>query len=864
MRRQQKNAYLVYFLLSAFMYSYSSVSYSYNIYATDSTTHYRLTIEKANKPIELIKVSDKIILRGDNSVSNDLLTWFRQNKFSKKYIKSVELSKSGELNIFTVNPYIEAFSFLRNSDKNLIIDFWENSEQKKKIINDSVSVRKAGRKKNKAIKKVKPKTNVKKKKVDTNYLDFRYGLNFIWEYEPMYPGFNKFVEIKRKTPLYFYKIKSRDYDKSESEAHMQLTINLFEKDKWGLMNKSVDLYKKKYGADKNEALNEFLRIVALIKNNYLSGETTPKKEVIKRLEELERISTEFQLSKAILKYVFQYYIETNDYISSLKVGKRLFVLTKEDYDTEGLVESLHGIIYSLSQLNQYSKIYNLLEDKEVEKYLDKIEISEYKIYNLLLSRKYSEVLNEHSKIKKSILGKIPASILFNVAESLFGLGKYDESTKLFDKFLKSYSYDKRSSHARLRIALGYDLLGMDKKVVSRLYKDSIDRSSNPEIRYEAYLRYFGFEYLRNERQRNEELIAFIDPPIEIENKLSKNLLKAKWQMRFRSYIVREAYDKSLIYLKNIPLKDLTLEDRIVFERDGAAALTYRMNELFRDKKYAELIQVHEEINGTWTDRQTYYIKRNELLGMAYHHMNIINSYQKVMNTLSENKGMKTEYPKWKKMINLENKDLSLFKLFFLSEIKKESYDKAELVCKKIENINGLEGAFCQGKTNFLRRKFDVSKKYFEKIVSEYDAEIKDTDFSQEVSYFYLLSLYKGHYTDRFVEIINNMILSNSFDGMSNPHEEELLYLYYETLYSVEKYPINKLAIKSMENFYMKFEKSKWRDRVRYLRASSLIKLGNVKKGREELDSLISTSKKEYIKDLARSELASLILNNKNI
>ena len=98
-------------------------------------------------------------------------------------------------------------------------------------------------------------------------------------------------------------------------------------------------------------LNEFLRIVALIKkNDYLDGDTKPKKEVIKRLEELAKISNEFLLSKSILKYVFQYYVNTDDYISALKIGKKLFVLTKEDYDTEGLVESLHGIIHSLSKL----------------------------------------------------------------------------------------------------------------------------------------------------------------------------------------------------------------------------------------------------------------------------------------------------------------------------------------------------------------------------------------------------------------------------------------------------------------------------------------------------------------------------------
>ena len=41
-------------------------------------------------------------------------------------------------------------------------------------------------------------------------------------------------------------------------------------------------------------------------------------------------------------------------------------------------------------------------------------------------------------------------------------------------------------------------------------------------------------------------------------------------------------------------------------------------------------------------------------------------------------------------------------------------------------------------------------------------------------------------------------------------------------------------------------------------------MGKIKKGKKILDDLISVTQKEYIKDLARSELASLILNNKKI
>jgi len=865
MLRQLRRNYLNIFLLLALFYSFSSFSYS--IHATDSSTHYRLTVEKETKQVEVSKIEDVIYLNGNKKVLDNILSWFRNNNFSKKYIKGVALNKDGRLNIKVSSKNVEAFSFVRKADKNLIIDFWINDQKGEKVAvkKDVVKLKQAARKK---IKNKKTKSLVRKeeKKIKVReYRDFRYGLNFLWDYKPSFPEFKKFVEVKRKTPLFFYDLKQRDYEKNEQEAHMQLTINLFNKDKWGLMNKSIELYYKKYGKDKNEALNEFLRVNALIKNNYLEGETKPQKELIRRLEELELVSDEFLLSKAILKYVFQYYIDSKDYISSLKIGKKLFVLTKEDYDTEGLVESLQGIIYSLSQLNQYDKIFNLLEDKEVEKYLDKIQIAEYRIYNLVLDKKYPLAIGEFDKIKKSIIDKIPSSILFNVAESYFGQGDYKQALKFYDEFVQKYSFDKKSSHSRLRIALCYDLLEKDEGMVQQLYRDAIDRSANSKIRYEASLRYFGFEYLRKLKERKDELSAFLEPPVDVESNMTQDLLKAKWQMRMRKFILDGEYENALVYLKKLPMEKIKPEERSVFRKDGAAALTYKMSELFKNKKYSELIQLHETVNKVLTDEHVYFYQRHELLGMSYYQMNIENSYKKIMdmiknNTISQN----LEYPRWKKIFSVRNRELSLLKLFYLSEIKKENFDGANFVCYKIKKIDRVEGLFCQAKTNYSFSKYKEAKKYFENIISEFYQRIEGTDFNQEVSYYYLMSLYKLRYFDKFVEIVQRIDREKAFTGMSKLNIEELKYLYFETIYSNPSYPLLGDVIESMNEFSLDFPNSRWVDRVKYLHASSLIKVGEIESGKKELDRIITTTNKEYIRDLARSELSSIILNNKKI
>ena len=843
-------------------------AFSYVIKSTDTSTHYRIEAERVNSKVDISRIGKKVIFKGKNKkVLNDLHSWFRKNKFSKKYIKSVSLNTQGDLQLEVAASNIEVFSFIRRGDKDLVIDFWENVEVVKNNKRKDVVKVKSSAPKKKKINSVKNKAvNKKVKKIKRNdYKDFRYGLSFIWDYAPIFPKSVKFVEITRKTPLVFYSLKDRDYEKSEKEAHMQLSINLFRKDKWGLMNKSVDLYNKKYGADFNEALNEYLRIVALIKNDYLNGDTKPKKEVIKRLEELEKISDEFLLSKSILKYVFQYYVNTEDHISALKIGKKLFVLTKEDYDTEGLVESLHGIIYSLSKLNQYDKISYLLEDKEVEKYLDKISIAEYKIFNSLKNKDYEQVLREYNSVKKSIVGKVPASILFNVGEAYFSNGNYESASKYFDRFLSSYSFSRNSSKARMRIALCYDFLNKDEKAISRLYKDVIDRSADSVVRYEASLRYFGFEYLRNTKNKNKDLAVFIEPPSDIKDSLDKNLIEAKWQMRLRKFIVDGDYEKAITYLKEIPFNDLLPEKRGVFRKDGAAALSYEMAKMLKDEKYTELIQLHEKINKKYSDANTYFFRRYELLGMAYSKMNINSSYNKVMKIVKNKKNYEHDtYPHWKKEAFTRSRDVTLLKLAYMNNLKKKNEEVTLGICEKLKKIDELEGMFCKAKTNFSFKKLDAAKREFEKIISNFNNEIDGTELNKEISYLYLMTLYHKRLYSRFYEIVRSIEKENAYIGMHNKLSEEIKYLYYETVYSNPKLVIDSEVVESMNQFSTLYPNSKWLDRVRYLRGSSLIKMGKFKQGKKALDDLIGLTQKEYIKDLARSELASLILNNKKI
>ena len=90
--------------------------------------------------------------------------------------------------------------------------------------------------------------------------------------------------------------------------------------------------------------------------------------------------------------------------------------------------------------------------------------------------------------------------------------------------------------------------------MSHVYKDVIDRSADSSVRYEASLRYFGFEYLRNKKNKNKDLTVFIEPPLILKNSLSKNLIEANGKCDCENLSSMEIMIKRLTYLKENPFQ----------------------------------------------------------------------------------------------------------------------------------------------------------------------------------------------------------------------------------------------------------------------------------------------------------------------
>ena len=96
----------------------------------------------------------------------------------------------------------------------------------------------------------------------------------------MSPTYKELIDVSNKTADFFYKIKDRDYSKNDKEAHLQLTINLYRKKKYGLMNRSIKLFENKYGVGEFVEFHNFIKANAILKDNINKGNRKPLKAAI--------------------------------------------------------------------------------------------------------------------------------------------------------------------------------------------------------------------------------------------------------------------------------------------------------------------------------------------------------------------------------------------------------------------------------------------------------------------------------------------------------------------------------------------------------------------------------------------------------
>ena len=890
---------------------------------TELKTHLRWNINAKKEQINITKKGSTVKIKTLDpeffeELSSEILKVTKKDKYHAD-IKLLKAQTSGEpytVQIDLRDDSIELFTFYKEDQAQYILDYWINEdivETKKaslaakpkitKLKPEPVKVKKVeAPKKPKAVDaltqnktdrfKIINAKNIMKANSKEEYRDFRYGASFVWDYTAFTPGLDQDLDLNVKGPDFLYPLTNRENIEDKKEAHMQLSINFFNKAQWGLMTRSIKLYEEKYQKDINHSLNEYMKAVSMIKNTIKSkidpayiqklneeGDPLPTNDYSKKgiqaaarniLSNIIAEADNYEMNQAILRYLIQFSRNEKDHINSLEYAKKLYVKASEAFDDDMIIYSSKVILNSLANLKQLNKIEEFLQNKAVIRVLSKQEGLAYRGFIHLQNDDTKQIISEFIAAKKSLASPVHPAILFNTAEAYFREAKYSEAIKLFDEFLAEYSFYPKGSEARLRIALAYDLSGAKIAEVLRLYKDAINKSSDLAVRFEAKLRYVGLRAIRKVdlKAEDKETIVFINATKSEKKQIDDKHRKLLWLVRMRAMINSGEFDEALAYLTTLPLDSIKLIEKRVFEADGAEIVLGIIQKAYLNSDYSRAVKVWELYKEKYEQKVAGNPYMSFIVSDSFLKLGLIKSHERSIQYLMSLKNNRVRaFPRWvtpHKIISIEDYIVELKINKMIADNKYRDLASFLDSNKKNPNINYK---FYNGLVSFKLKKYNDSVVQFENLLISPNTNNKLTP-EQNLTMFeaYLESLYQTADGQKFRKnasaLINDLRLGMS--ASVKPLLERAEYLYIESLAGDAKPNYSLLAQKTNE-FMLENKNSNFKPRVSYLRGVSLVNNNSKEEGREILNSLLNDKDvPEYIKGLARSELSTLIIEEKKI
>lgn len=876
-------------------------------------THLRWKLSAANNQINIRKKSKQAIIETlDSELFDSLQKRISTLEKNKNYHSEIIFKKSNVIGnphkivVKFPNRGIELFNFYKKDNGEHILDYWINNDIVSTKTAAVVKKRPVKKVSKKAKKKIVPKKIVQStpeqrkqriqnafKLVQENFRsndkkadmrDFRYGSAFIWDYDALIPHLEKTINLSVKAPDYFYKVKDRSILADSKEAHMQLSINFYNKSKWGLMTRSVKLYEEKYGRDKNAPVNDFMNAVSLIKNT-IKPILTPKYEANEDDEEITKTfsnkgvlnsaynllgralqnTEDLLLKKAILKYLIQERIDSKDFIKSLEYAKNLYVTATEEFDDENIVYSSRVILHSLAKLSQLSKIEDFLENKAVKRVLSPQEGMAYKSFVMLERKEYKPLIKQFEKERMSLVRPIHSSILFNVGEAYFRSSKYIQTNALMGEFLAQYSEYDFAGFARLRLALSHDLLGKSTDSIKKLYTNAIDKTANLKARAEAKIRYVGFNVARSFKLKDElqPLTVFLDLSDEERRNLDNELKRLLWLTRLRTMIVFGEYKNALAYLSSLPLDSMSLIDKKVFLGDGAEIVLGVAQKLYYEDNFSGVVKTWEIYKEKYEQKVAKNPYLQYMVAESFLNLGLFKSFDRAYDSLAKLKNIKKRsYPLWIKA----TKDIKLQNYLVELRIKKylynENYDGLAKFLKSQKGNKDINYNYYKGIVSYQKRDYTASVESFEKLLASSQSKNK-LRFSESIRMIdhYLEALFQTVESPKFIKNATALVgdLRRSESKRVSGLVEKAEYLLIESYYSAKNTNYKVISERSKE-FLDSHKESVKKDRVSYIHGVALIKQDMKKAGKEVLETLINNENTpEYLKGLARSELATLKL-----
>ncbi|MFA6238979.1 MAG: tetratricopeptide repeat protein [Bacteriovorax sp.] len=903
-----------------------------------ASTYLRWNFFTGRDQLQFNKLGNKVVIKTlNNDLYRNLKDELTAIKIDSSYINGVQFKESDTeansanamaIEIELKNDNVEMFSFYRERDKKYVVDFW--------IDGDTVSLNKAAVKKPveeaagieaapatvqekasvpvaaKAAKSKAKKTPAKDTDaelvakvqedkllsgfvVDPNkvvvksekeqeaeeieskkpYRDFRYGATFIWDYDPIAPAYRGVVNLKTKIPEIFYPIANRNFKKSEQEAHLQLTINLYRKKKWGLMYKSIKLFQQKYGADTEWELVEFIKANAILRENI----ETPNPELFKNalaiLATLSEKSDKYELKKAIYKYLMTFYIEKGEHLKTLQLAKNYYAGTRDSFDFEESSIPAEAMLNSLAKLGQIEKIKELSEEKTMKKILSPQLIMAYQTFSFLRSGDVASLIRLYEKNKAALVKPIDPVIMYNTAEAYFRVGRYAEAMALYQDFVKNYSHEFVASNANLRIALCSDIMDRNYQETLDLYKKAIDSSVDSNISYEARVRYVAFRSVRKISldERDREIRIFLESDKNSNTNPDKNLSKLLQQVRLRTLIVDEKYKEALAYLSLLPMVSMPKIDARIFDGDGAEIIYGIIADFYKKSEYSQVIKAWQSYKDKYVDKVAQDPFINFIVGSSYIKLGLYKGFDDVYASFEKLKDTPNRtFPLWISRSGFQKASDLLSELVLIKDIKLQNWD---LVQKNIAAFEKRMPSY--NKTNYYRGLVAFNQKnypeaviQFENFFSKQDQRIiYDPSDVADMVRAYTDSIYEQGQTDKFLKVSEAILNDTNSFGMNNAYiqniRERIAYLGIEITAGKATKQNYMLFEKKISDFKKANPKSIYTGRVNYLLGQAMINNQKVKEGKEVFTNLMNDKDtSDYIKELAKSELSLLNLKERTL
>lgn len=704
------------------------------------------------------------------------------------------------------------------------------------------------------------------------YRDFRYGSTFVWDYDPIAPAYKKAINLKTKIPEIFFPIANRQFKKNEKEAHLQLTINLYRKKKWGLMNKSIKLFQQKYGMNAEWEMIEFLKANAILRENIDTPNPELFKNALAMLSSLSEKTDNYELKKAIYKYLLTHYMEKGEHLKSLQISKSYYAGTRDNFDFEESIIPAEAMLNSLAKLGQIEKIKELSLEKSMKKIIPAQTLLAYQSFAYLRGGDLDNLVKLYETNRAALAKPIDPVIMYNTAEAYFRLGRFEDAMKLYSDFTANYAYEFVASNAHLRMAICSDLLDKNYDQTLEYYKKAIDSSVDGAVSYEARIRYVAFRSVRKRvlNDRDMEIRIFLENDKGVPT-TDKNIAKLLQQVRLRTLIVDGKYKEAMAYLSLIPTVGMAKIDARIFEGDGAEIVYGIISDLYKKAEYSQVIKAWQTYKDRYIDKVAMDPYINFVVGSSYVKLGLYKGFDDAYAAFEKLKDTPNRtFPIWiERNQELKASDM-LSELSIVKDIKLKNWDLAQKNIaefeKRVPSYN--KSNYYKGLISFNQKDYPGAVAHLEKFFSRQDQRvIYDPSDVAEMIRAYTDSIYELGQTDKFLKVSAAILNDTTTFGTDNAYiqnvRERIAYLGIEITAGLGKGENFLMFEKKINDFKKAYPKSIYSGRVNYLLGQALIANQKIKEGREIFNNLVNDqTTSDYIKELVKSELGLLNLKER--